>query len=95
MIGIFTNTPGNTNMTDRSVVATCLLGSRLRGTGVSGGPVSDERPIQAPAVAAEAQAQAYAFTAAAVGAGAGRQTETKKQHTMWAFRGLEPWRDPA
>jgi hypothetical protein len=87
-------------VTDRPVVASCLLGSRLCGTGVSGVvPGSRERlggngrPTQAPAVAAQAQAQAYAFASAANGAGEGRQ---KKQHlTMWAFRGLQPWRDPA
>jgi len=66
-----------------------------------------ERPIQAPAVAAvKAQAQAYAFAAAANGAGAGTaegalvangQNEQQKtqQHGKWAFRGLEPWSDPA
>ncbi|WP_328915952.1 MULTISPECIES: hypothetical protein [unclassified Streptomyces] len=73
-------------------------------------PVSerDERPTQAPAVAAAAaQAQAYAFAAAAYGAGAGTAKgataanghangRQKTQHGMkWAFRGLEPWSDPA
>ncbi|THA24623.1 hypothetical protein E4198_07565 [Streptomyces sp. RKND-216] len=102
----------NTTTTDRSAVSTCLLGSRLRGTGLSGAPVSAvapfgpgvveiaggnerlgaERPTNAPAVAAEAQAAAYALGFAANGAGVGRQ---KKQHLMWAFRGHEPWRDPA
>jgi hypothetical protein len=95
--GIITTTM---SVTDRPVIASCLLGSRLCGTGVSGVvPGSRERlggngrPTQAPAVAAAAQAHAYASTCAANGAGEGRQ---KKQHlTMWAFRGLEPWRDPA
>lgn len=93
-----------TELTGRPVTATCLLGSRLRGTGVFGvvptgseqlGNVRfvDVRPTEAPAVAAAAQAQAYAIAHAANGAGAGCQ---KKQHlTMWAFRGHEPWRDPA
>ncbi|MFD9791816.1 hypothetical protein ACFWXK_12780 [Streptomyces sp. NPDC059070] len=102
-----------TKMTDRSVVATCPLGSSAQGTGLSTGvsglrglsvviPVSlanlpvrngNERPTQAPAaVVAEGQAMAYAFAAA--GAGAEKQTTTQ-HHKMWAFRGLEPWSDPA
>ena len=109
----------NTTTTDRSAVSTCLLGSRLRGTGLSGAGIcdaapfvqggiqalgsidavggnerfGDERPTKAPAVAAEAQAAAYALGFAANGAGEGRQK--KQQHLMWAFRGHEPWRDPA
>ena len=79
----------------------------LRATGLSGvsavSPLSfaslpvvrerNERPIEAPAAAAvakDAQAQAYAFAAAAAGA----KTQTQ-HHTMWAFRGPEPWSDPA
>jgi len=73
-------------------------------------PVSEriERPTQAPAVAAaKAQAQAYAFAAAANGAGAGTAKgaeaanghangqQKTQQHGKWAFRGLEPWSDPA
>ncbi|MFD0266893.1 hypothetical protein ACFVGY_09895 [Streptomyces sp. NPDC127106] len=55
----------------------------------------NERPTQAPvAVPAEAQAHAYGF---AFAAGAGSKTKQTKQqhHLMWAFRGLEPWSDPA
>ncbi len=97
MSGINTTTM---SVTDRPVIVSCLLGSRPCGTGVSGVvPGGSERlggngrPTQAPAVAAKAQAYAYASACAANGAGEGRQ---KKQHlTMWAFRGLEPWRDPA
>jgi hypothetical protein len=91
-------------MTDRSVVATCPLGSALRGTGLSGisavSPASlaslpvregNERPTKAPeAAVANVQAQAYAFAAA----GAGAKTQTTQHHLMWAFRGLEPWSDP-
>ncbi|MCB5169328.1 hypothetical protein LG634_31525 [Streptomyces bambusae] len=51
----------------------------------------NERPTQAP-VAVLAQAHAYAFEAA--GAGFPKQ-QTTQHHTMWAFRGLEPWSDPA
>ncbi|MFC0846274.1 hypothetical protein ACFH04_21540 [Streptomyces noboritoensis] len=100
-------------LTDRSVVATCPLGSSLQGTGLSTGvsgllglsvvipsslaslPVrnGNERPTQAPeAAVVKGQAQAYAFAAA--GAGAEKQ-QTTQHHTMWAFRGLEPWSDPA
>nr|WP_203681551.1 hypothetical protein [Streptomyces microflavus] len=79
----------------------------LRATGLSGfsavSPLSlpilpvvrerNERPIEAPAaaVAKDAQAQAYAFAAA----GAGAKKQTQHHHTMWAFRGPEPWSDPA
>ncbi|SEQ62986.1 hypothetical protein [Streptomyces radiopugnans] len=91
----------------REVLASCLLGSRPSGTRAFGAaaarPASlavlsirervSERPTQAPAVVAAAQADAYAFTGAANGAGNGQKQA--KHHTMWAFRGLEPWRDPA
>ncbi|MBW5484513.1 hypothetical protein [Streptomyces bambusae] len=102
----------NTKMTDRSVAASCTLGSTLlgsslrsvRGTGLSvistAGPATlatlpvrerNERPTQAPVARTEAQAQAYGFAAA----GAGIQTKQTQHHLMWAFRGLEPWSDPA
>ncbi|MDW6060134.1 hypothetical protein ACFV2X_26100 [Streptomyces sp. NPDC059679] len=80
-------------MTDRSVVATCLLGFELPGTGVSAGASEarlSERPIQAPAVAATARAIAYAF--AANGAGS---RKTQQHHQKWALRGLGPWSYPA
>ncbi|MFE3766198.1 hypothetical protein ACFXPI_31085 [Streptomyces sp. NPDC059104] len=100
-----------TKMTDRSVDASCLLGSvSLLGTGLSAISADrpallatlavserNERPTQAPVAVLEAQAHgAYGFAAAA-GAGSQTQTKTKKQqhHLMWAFRGLEPWSDPA
>ncbi|WP_431947354.1 hypothetical protein [Actinacidiphila sp. bgisy167] len=87
-----------TKMTDRPVVAACFLGASFRGTGLSGGlPTTvlsirergGERPTQAPAAAVVAEAQAYAIAATN---GAGNQ---KQQHLKWAFRGLEPWSDPA
>ncbi|MFD7558580.1 hypothetical protein [Streptomyces sp. NPDC059533] len=101
-----------TKMTDRSVAASCLLGSvSLRGTGASAIsadrpallailPVSErnERPTQAPVavLAAEAQAQgAYGFAAAAGAGSKTKQTTKHQHHLMWAFRGLEPWSDPA
>ncbi|MEV0257557.1 hypothetical protein AB0H82_25285 [Streptomyces sp. NPDC050732] len=112
MISINESFISTAKMTDRSVVASCLLGFSNQGTGLSGGipavrplPASmplaglrvseanegNERPTQAPeAAVAEAQAQAYAFAAA----GAGFRKQTTQHHTMWAFRGLEPWSDP-
>ncbi|THA70266.1 hypothetical protein E6P78_09820 [Streptomyces sp. A0958] len=83
--------------------------SSLRATGVSGVsavvPMSlaglpvrerNERPTQAPAAAvAKGQAQAYAFGAVGAGAEAGVTEQTMHHHTMWAFRGPEPWSDPA
>ena len=93
-------------MTDRSVVSTCMLGVSNLGTGVSGipavrpaSPVSlavlpvrerNERPTKA-LEAVVAQAHAYAFAAA----GAGFRKQTTQHHLMWAFRGPEPWSDPA
>ncbi|MFF4369955.1 hypothetical protein [Streptomyces sp. NPDC001594] len=103
-----------TKMTDRSVAASCLLGSvSLRGTGLSAIsadkpallatlPVSErnERPTKAlVAVGGAQQAHgAYGFAAAAGAASAGiknQHTQTTQHHLMWAFRGLEPWSDPA
>ncbi|GHC47889.1 hypothetical protein [Streptomyces flavofungini] len=104
-------------MTDRSVVASCLLGFSNQGTGLSVGnaalslgtaavrpaapalPLSgleiregNERPTKAPEAVVTAQADAYVFAAA--GAGFRNKTTQQQHHTMWAFRGLEPWSDP-
>ncbi|CAM5573209.1 hypothetical protein SAVIM338S_04877 [Streptomyces avidinii] len=57
----------------------------------------NERPAKAPVAvkAAEAQAHgAYGFAAAA-GAGSLKKQTKQQHHLMWAFRGLEPWSDPA
>jgi hypothetical protein len=106
VISINTSSTSSVKMTDRSVVVSlCMLGASIPGTGLSGiravrpaSPVSpaglpvrerNERPTKA-LEAVEAQAQAYAFTAA--GAGSRKQTQ---HHLMWAFRGPEPWSDPA
>lgn len=117
-----------TKMTDRSVAASCTLGSStllpLTGTGLSaisaGNPAlasagasvalraseRNERPTEAPVAVLAAEAGAhgvYAFAAAA-GAGAAsvgfktqqtKQSKKQQHHLMWAFRGLEPWSDPA
>ncbi|MGW2520089.1 hypothetical protein ACWC09_24335 [Streptomyces sp. NPDC001617] len=107
MISINSSSTSIVKMTDRSVVVSlCMLGASNPGTGLSGiaavRPASsvsltglpirerNERPTKALEAVA-AQAQAYAFTAA----GAGGRKQTKQHHLMWAFRGPEPWSDPA
>ncbi|MGW5864338.1 hypothetical protein ACWFRJ_19470 [Streptomyces sp. NPDC055239] len=128
MISINESFISTVKMTDRSVVASCLLGFSNLGTGLSGGiaaaavrpessvlPLSvprtahialdvlpmrevnegSERATKAPEAVATGQAKAYAFAAA--GAGSKKRTtqqQTQHHHTMWAFRGLEPWSDP-
>jgi hypothetical protein len=93
--------------TDRSVAASCLLGFSNLGSGLSGIPAvgpapaaslaglrvrgRGQRPTQAPEAVAAAQVKAYAFAVS----GAGARTQTMHHRMMWAFRGLEPWRDPA
>ncbi|WP_327288867.1 hypothetical protein [Streptomyces sp. NBC_01198] len=71
--------------------------------------VRSERPTEAPAVATAAKAKAHAFTSAAAANGAGYGTakgaegangyangqQKTQQYGKWAFRGLEPWSDPA
>ncbi|MER5769195.1 hypothetical protein [Streptomyces sp. NPDC001985] len=100
----------STNVTDRSVVASaCVLGFTvsLHGTRVSGAPAAmpqlplgglsartgNERPTKAlEAGVAAAEAKAYAFAAASAEEAKQIQHHTTKK---WAFRGLEPWSDPA
>lgn len=80
-------------------------GTGLSGTGMpgiaavlpaslpTGLPVRErnERPTKAlEAGVAAAQAPAYAFAAASA-----ETKQTTQHHTMWAFRGLEPWSHPA
>jgi hypothetical protein len=107
VISINTSSISTLKVTDRSVVSTCLLGVSNLGTGVSGIPAvrpasslalaglpireRNERPIKALEAAVVAGAQAYAFAAA----GAGSLKQTTQHHKMWAFRGPEPWSDPA
>ncbi|WP_432029523.1 hypothetical protein [Streptomyces sp. 1222.5] len=106
MISINFSTISTAKLTDRSAVSTCMLGASNLGTGLSGiravRPASalslaglpvregNERPTKA-LEAVEAQAHAYAFAPA----GAGFRKQTKQHHLMWAFRGPEPWSDPA
>ncbi|MEH0546722.1 hypothetical protein QA802_27665 [Streptomyces sp. B21-105] len=104
---IIINRSSTAKLTDCSVVSTCMLGASVLGTGLSGiradrpasssvSPVSllvrerNERPTKA-LEAVEAQAHAYAFAAT----GAGFRKQTTQHHLMWAFRGPEPWSDPA
>ncbi|MDQ0986863.1 hypothetical protein [Streptomyces sp. V2I9] len=88
---------GLTRSSAASLHATGLSGvSAVRPSAPASLPVTrerNERPIQAPAAVGvkAAQAQAYAFAAA----GAGFTKQTQQHHTMWAFRGPEPWSDPA
>ncbi|WP_149829408.1 hypothetical protein [Streptomyces tailanensis] len=107
MISINTSFISTVKMTDRSAVSPCMLGVSNLGTGLSairgGRPASSvspagllvrersERPTKALEAAVAAQAQAYAFAAA----GAGFRKQTTQHHLMWAFRGPEPWSDPA
>ncbi|MDX3516817.1 hypothetical protein [Streptomyces scabiei] len=107
MISINTSFTSTVKMTDRSAVSLCMLGVSNLGTGLSaitgdrpapsvslaGLPVRErnERPTKALEAAVEAQAQSYAFAAA----GAGFRKQTTQHHLMWAFRGPEPWSDPA
>ncbi|MFJ5264056.1 hypothetical protein ACIQAC_26695 [Streptomyces sp. NPDC088387] len=109
MISINTSFSSPVKMTDRSAVSLCMLGVSNLGTGLSGIraarpaaslslplaglPVRErnERPSKALEAAVEAQAKAYAFAAT----GAGFRKQTTQHHTMWAFRGPDPWSDPA
>ncbi|MFF3335061.1 hypothetical protein ACFYWX_36920 [Streptomyces sp. NPDC002888] len=110
MISIKTSSISTAKVTDRSVVSTCMLGASGLGTGLSGIPAvrpasalslsglpvrerneRNERPTKALETAVAAQAQAYASTAT----GAGFRKQTTQHHLMWAFRGPEPWSDPA
>ncbi|MEV0976066.1 hypothetical protein [Streptomyces sp. NPDC049915] len=108
MITINANYTSTTaKMTDPAAVSLCILGASNQGTGLSGiravRPASSpalaglpvrersERPTKALEAAVVAQAQAYAFTAT----GAGMRKQTTQHHLMWAFRGPEPWSDPA
>ncbi|GGS91189.1 hypothetical protein GCM10010254_08840 [Streptomyces chromofuscus] len=107
MISMKNSSTSIVKMTDRSVASVCMLGASNPGTGLSGiravRPASslslaglpvrerDERPTKALEAAVVAQAQAYAFTAT----GAGFRKQTTQHHLMWAFRGPEPWSDPA
>ncbi|MER6024506.1 hypothetical protein [Streptomyces sp. NPDC001851] len=105
-INTSTSTISTAKLTDRSAVSLCMLGASSQGTGLSG--IRAARPASSPALtdlpvrernerptkaleAVAAQAQAYAFAAA----GAGFRKLTTQHHLMWAFRGPEPWSDPA
>ncbi|MFC5718777.1 hypothetical protein ACFP1Z_01115 [Streptomyces gamaensis] len=85
-------------MTDRPVVAAFPFGSSIapfQGTGLSGIALINERATKAPAAAAAVVAPASAYAPVTTANGAGFRNEQLQHQTMWAFRGLEPWRDPA
>ncbi|MFI6700508.1 hypothetical protein ACIBJC_16285 [Streptomyces sp. NPDC050509] len=111
MISINVSSISTVKMTDLSVVSACSLGfsrteliasglpgaSAVKPAGLSGlltrerpVMVRDERPTKAPEAGVAAAGNAYA--SAATGAATKQQTQ---HHLMWAFRGLEPWSDPA
>jgi hypothetical protein len=106
VISIINGSSISQKMSDRPVASLSISGVSGHGTGLSGilagRPAScaslaglpvrerNERPTKALEAVA-AQAQAYAFTAA----GAGSRKQTTQHHLMWAFRGPEPWSDPA
>lgn len=76
-----------------------LRGGDLSGRWVTGSVVNprDERPIQAPE-AAMAHRHLFAYAAANGAASASECTNAaaaSRQMKKRAFRGLEPWRDPA
>ena len=85
-----------TDVRGTDVRGTDVFGGVFAGTGTSG---VSERPTQAPMAEA---AQTLGYAAAANGAGhridranGSRTAVTKQYRSMRAFRGLEPWRDPA
>ncbi|MFF0436308.1 hypothetical protein ACFYU9_29365 [Streptomyces sp. NPDC004327] len=91
-----------------SLGLSAFTSSSLRGTGLSGAglplgmsgllmdrPERNERPTKALEAGVVGKAQATAYGIAATATGAGIQQQTTQHHTMWAFRGLEPWSDPA
>ncbi|MEN3583167.1 hypothetical protein AAH978_03275 [Streptomyces sp. ZYX-F-203] len=101
-------TPRTASVIDRSAVSLCMLGAFGSGTGLSGlrsvrpatlvapvGLVAHERnarPTKAPeAAAVKARAHAHAFEAT----GAEFPKQTTQHFIEWAFRGPEPWIDPA
>ncbi|WP_069815635.1 hypothetical protein [Streptomyces sp. TP-A0874] len=81
-----------------------INGANAAGTGLfdRGVLMGNERFLAPVAVAAAPEA-AYALPASGVelrrtpigGSSATASSAAVKQHPKWAFRGLEPWRDPA
>ncbi|MEU8760335.1 hypothetical protein [Streptomyces sp. NPDC048659] len=88
--------------TSASFATSALLVSTLPGTGMPvlgmadllvERPETNERPTKALEAGVAGKATAYGF--AATGAGFETKQQTTQHHLMWAFRGLEPWSDPA
>lgn len=106
MISIINGSSTVRKMSDLPVVSLRNSGVPGRGTGLSGMPAG--RPAACPALAdlairergmrptkaleaVVAQARTYAFAAA----GAGSLKQTHQNHSTWAFRGPDPWSEPA
>ncbi|MEU3446140.1 hypothetical protein AB0H29_02750 [Streptomyces thermolilacinus] len=106
----FVSTAKMTDRSVVSACTLGLSGSAFLGSGMSGfrafrlpssplalpvieGFEGNERPTKA-LEAGVAAAQAPAYVIAATGADH-KTKQTQQHHTMWAFRGLEPWSDPA
>lgn len=106
MISIINGSITVRKMSDRPVVSLRIPGVSGRGTGLSGVPAGrlatcpslanlgirerGMRPTEALEAVA-AKARTYAFTAA----GAGSLKQTQQHHSTWAFRGPDPWSEPA
>ncbi|GAA2240130.1 hypothetical protein GCM10010232_28980 [Streptomyces amakusaensis] len=82
------------NGTGLSAVVPGALAEMSRLLPPNGFPVrtGGERPTKALGAgeAAAAEARTYAFAAAGA-----KNQKHNQHHTKWAFRGLEPWSDPA
>ncbi|KIZ14211.1 hypothetical protein [Streptomyces natalensis] len=105
---IETNKMTDLSVVATCTLGSSLLGTGLSGFGrLSGSPAArpeslavltrserTARPTEAPEVAATG-AVANAFACAAAANGAESRKQYQSQHDMWAYRGLEPWRDPA
>ncbi|MER8046537.1 hypothetical protein [Streptomyces sp. NPDC094032] len=96
----FTADVSVSSVASASFATSALLGSGLSGAGMpvlgmpgllADRPERNERPTKAlEAGVGKAQATAYGIAATS----AGKKQQTTQHHTMWAFRGLEPWSDP-
>ncbi|MGV9312448.1 hypothetical protein ACWDR0_09640 [Streptomyces sp. NPDC003691] len=86
--------PGLGNGTGLSGGLVAAHATPMPATGLSvlGGLERVERPTEAP-TAVETETQAKTYVSAAASAKTSKQTQ--QYPTKWAFRGLEPWSDPA
>jgi hypothetical protein len=63
----------------------------IAGTGLMA--IRDERPMSASVAAEAAANQGYVYAAGAGNHRSARK-QNEQQHTMWAFRGPGPWKQP-